>query len=493
MDVLDRFKAWIRRQPRAETGTSDVNYNIFWLSGIAGTGKTTIAYTIAQWTSKRGLLGASFFCSRLDADRSDALKLIFTIAFQLGIFYPPYGQLLSDIVRADPLIINAAIPTQLATFIVEPLRKLSVGSEFPECIVLVDAADECGDKDTTSTIISCLLLHSQSLHRIRFLITSRPEEHISVPFDRADLRNASGRLSLDQVELTTVTHDIKQYLRDVLSSLGDEDIDALVDLSKGWFIFAATAVRFITDRKYKNPRGQLRRLLSLPRASHRLLDDLYLNVLDAAVSEASEELAGTMRLLLATIVLAQEPLSPTTLAHLLGLDPHYVIDCLGGLRAVLVVPSLDELDKVIHTIHLTFPEFLTDPERCTNPHFLVSVSAHHTLLLSHCLRTMSSHLKYNICDIQNPSLLNSEVPELASAIDSCIPGHLRYSCRHWASHLAGSDLSQNGVVTDLRNFALTHMLHWLEVCSLLGTLRDALTSTNSAERVLTVCDDIIFL
>jgi hypothetical protein len=46
----------------AETPTND--FCIFWIKGSAGTGKTTIAYSIAEDCRKHNVLGASFFCSR---------------------------------------------------------------------------------------------------------------------------------------------------------------------------------------------------------------------------------------------------------------------------------------------------------------------------------------------------------------------------------------------------------------------------------------------
>ncbi|KAF9790951.1 hypothetical protein BJ322DRAFT_418044 [Thelephora terrestris] len=59
-------------------------FPVFWLNGVAGTGKSTIAQTVAERIFADGRLGASFFCSRSFEDRSN-LKLIFpTLAFQLA-------------------------------------------------------------------------------------------------------------------------------------------------------------------------------------------------------------------------------------------------------------------------------------------------------------------------------------------------------------------------------------------------------------------------
>ena len=44
---------------------------VFWLNGLAGTGKSTIVQTFAESCFADGNLGASFFCSRDYNDRSN--------------------------------------------------------------------------------------------------------------------------------------------------------------------------------------------------------------------------------------------------------------------------------------------------------------------------------------------------------------------------------------------------------------------------------------
>ena len=63
----------------------DSQPRVYWLTGMAGTGKTTIAYSFCETLAKRDMLGASFFCSRTgSAERSDARRIIPTIARQLA-------------------------------------------------------------------------------------------------------------------------------------------------------------------------------------------------------------------------------------------------------------------------------------------------------------------------------------------------------------------------------------------------------------------------
>ena len=73
--VLEEIENWL---------TGDQAQHVFWLNGLAGTGKSTIAQTFAETTFADGKLGASFFCSRDFADRSNLHMIFPTLAFQLA-------------------------------------------------------------------------------------------------------------------------------------------------------------------------------------------------------------------------------------------------------------------------------------------------------------------------------------------------------------------------------------------------------------------------
>src|SRR6202034_1980325 len=75
VDVLNEITAWVN---------SDDERCVFWLNGMAGSGKSTIARTIARQYYEQDRLGASFFFSKGGGDVSDAGKFFTSIATQLA-------------------------------------------------------------------------------------------------------------------------------------------------------------------------------------------------------------------------------------------------------------------------------------------------------------------------------------------------------------------------------------------------------------------------
>ncbi|TDL15087.1 WD40 repeat-like protein [Rickenella mellea] len=502
--ILDEIYSWIGvKKFRSRNGTAPdklpkdpVGRPIFWINGSAGTGKTTIAFTVAERCRRYGILGASFFCSRDDADCSNP-KLIFpTIAYQLGQLCPAFKVQVAQAMKSHPDIGYSSLSYQLEKLIVEPLR--SVRTSFHASAIVLDALDECKDNDTTSTILSALSLHVSGLSKLKILVTSRPERRITTAFQSGNLHPITQRVVLHELHLGVVKADIKRYLKSNLAAIccyydlksvwpSLEDIHRLVDLSFGLFIFAATTVKFIEDPNYSDPTNQLACLLhgtirdtEKSSSPYRHLDQLYAQVLTHAFPDISSNLAARLKRVLGSIIHLQNPLSPPALEQLLGLRTTTVRQTLLNLHSVIIVPENDS--HVIRLLHPSFFDFITDPTRCPNPKFVVNTKTQHALIARACLFTMKC-LKRDMCEIKNPSILNSEIHDLPTRIARHVPPHLQYACRHWAFHF------ERGMVSDylldlVKEFSEKYLLYWLEVCSLLGELRNALLALNTVKQSL---------
>src|SRR5262249_47943475 len=113
---------------------------IFWLAGLAGTGKTTIAKTIAVQTSEKGILGGAFFFSRNNADQSNATLVFPSIACQLAERYRLFKSELVRVLQSRTSCESLSLQSQLRDLIVKPLR--SVADVESPVVIVIDALDE---------------------------------------------------------------------------------------------------------------------------------------------------------------------------------------------------------------------------------------------------------------------------------------------------------------------------------------------------------------
>ncbi|KAH7265754.1 hypothetical protein B0J15DRAFT_534068 [Fusarium solani] len=136
---------------------------IFWLNGMAGTGKSTISRTIARSWSKQGDLGASFFFRRGETDRGNLSKVVSTLACQLARNVPGVASVIKKALDADPAI--------------GPLLEVGKAPIIPSSVVIViDALDEC-ERDADIRLLINVLSP-----RLRVFLTSRPELPICLGF-----------------------------------------------------------------------------------------------------------------------------------------------------------------------------------------------------------------------------------------------------------------------------------------------------------------------
>ncbi|CEL59094.1 hypothetical protein RSOLAG1IB_09082 [Rhizoctonia solani AG-1 IB] len=75
---------------------------VYWMNGMAGTGKTTIAYSFCEWLEQHDLLAGSFFCTRTSASCKDVARIIPTVVYQLARYSASFQNVLYDILSADP-------------------------------------------------------------------------------------------------------------------------------------------------------------------------------------------------------------------------------------------------------------------------------------------------------------------------------------------------------------------------------------------------------
>ena len=131
--------------------------------------------------------------------------------------------------------------------------------------------------------------------------------------------------------------------------------------------------------------------------------------------------------------------------------------------------------------HKSFPEFTTDARRCSNvPRFHVPIEFQHGRIARDCFRVMDEQLRANICDLKFPEryLDNEKIHHLAVGR---ISSELQYASLYWATHLCSAE-KDDDLFALFEKFSFTHLLHWLEVLSLIGRLEVAYTVLDNSKR-----------
>ncbi|KAL5633016.1 hypothetical protein ACGC1H_003493 [Rhizoctonia solani] len=439
---------------------------VYWMNGMAGTGKTTIAYSLCERLEAGKQLAASFFCTRASPECREAKHIIPTIAYQLARRFAPFRYSLCQQLKEDPDIDSGQLSDQFNLLLIKPL--LAAKDKLSNnLVIVVDALDECSDPHIVELFLD-LLFRSVIELPVKFFVTSRPEPAIRNKMMPESERSRSV-LYLHEIEKSLVQADIELYLREELGSIApaDEDITELAEHAGNLFIYAATAVRYIRPvGKAVNSQARLAAVLAVSAESTRKLsaiDALYTAILTAAIDdqELEAEEQSQRQLVIWTAVCACEPILINTLSALSGLNSR--VDTIAALHPLRSVLHVSDQSELVTTLHASFPDYILSQER--SGMFYCDKGSHSQLLAEQCFRIMNAQLRFNICSIQSSFIPNDQLPELGERITNNISGELFYTCRFWVDHL--SETSQADALTLLTHEFLSHrLLFWMEVMSL---------------------------
>ncbi|KAJ7789149.1 hypothetical protein B0H14DRAFT_247846, partial [Mycena olivaceomarginata] len=199
-----------------------------------------------------------------------------------------------------------------------------------------------------------------------------------------------------------------------------EILEALVDKSSGYFVYAATVVKFVDD-KYFHPIDRLRAVVELSHtpseAPFAVLDQLYIQVLSGVPPRFHSTLGGVLQICISGITM----LKPNEIEKLLELQPGVVPLILCGLHSVIKVGSIHD---AIHSYHASFVDFLQDPQRSSIFHLKLEnrINVTHAVI-----RALSrDHANLPLCLVDLTQCLDSIPPsaELVPLICKVNPSYL---------------------------------------------------------------------
>ena len=440
------------------------------LTGVAGSGKSAVAHSIARLYDGQERLGSSYCFLRSDVTKRNPQNFFSTIALDLSDHDLQYKAELCRVVKNNrSLRTSVSLSDQVKRLIIEPSKHLHT---IGPLVIVVDALDESGDQTNRRSLLRALaeqIAENNLPTNLRFLITARPESDIL-----AEL--ASGpqvvHKQLGDIAEDIVDEDIGRFIRHSLHRYSELEsawpnqvwCRLLVRHSQHLFQWASTACRFIEGDGAigLNIRERLKILLQrVNDVGVHPLDDLYRTILGQLFT--LDNVQHKFREVMAFVLALKEPLPLTSLSALFDGDPNIrdIIKPLGSL-----LDGAHNEQKPIRPLHTSFRDFLLDDTRSSTFH--VNILPNHSLSLGHaslgCMRKM---LKFNICDLKDSRLRNNAIPDLPNRVTTAIPPYFAYSCQYWMDHMQHADCTPE-LLDEVTSFFKTFFPFWLEAISLLS-------------------------
>lgn len=428
---------------------SDSKKIIYWLYGIPGCGKSTVAHSIIQHPKIQPLLVSHIIFKRENTRRHDILKLI---VYRLAV---SNVKLATEIAAA----LHKPRHTLLDIFsnlILTPLKKVKL--EKPLVIVL-DALDEYGTSESRVPLLQLLRTEFAKLpNKVRFFITSRPEAEI--------VRAFSGRAHIAANELTHKSNesrrDVGVYLRRELQELvpaavtadgptWEEKMVVFTSAADGLFIWAKMAIEVV--RRSKRPYKKICSLANNDEAG-LTLDGLYVKALEAAdLDWDDDDTRELFARLFALILPNRGMLTIELLDRFFGYEGDSSETLLFALQSFISYSGTKLRPIEIH--HKTFADFLQSALRLPKEPWYVNMARENVFIVERCF-TILEELHFN--------LGGSVTGSGKEATASDIAPHRLYAVLYWADHLRGCPFLPE-ILERLRKFLSEKLLFWFEVLS----------------------------
>ncbi|KAH0562229.1 hypothetical protein GP486_003077 [Trichoglossum hirsutum] len=460
---------------------------LLWIRGDPGKGKTMMMIGLVDELSRRlratpgsGVL-SYFFCQSTDPRLNNAVSvlrgLIYTLVNEERILtkhlrkrYDSAGrQLFED---------TNAFYTLSAIFL-DMLNDPSLGSVF----LMIDAIDECDSG--LPQLLKLIAPHdSRTSSKVKWLVASRNRLDIE-----EELRPDTLRLKISlELNASQVSRAVSAFIDFKVSELAgrkkydsklrDEVRNYLCEKAEGTFLWVALVCKKL-QRVLRNPK-----VPAILREFPSGLEPLYERMVEQVQQgEDPEDVEFCLRIL-STVTLTYRPIHLKELAAAAGL-PEGSYDDLESLNVLvdLCGSFLTVREEMIYFVHQSAKDYFSTGKG--SKIFPSGQSEEHVKIASRSLGVMSTTLKRDICKLEMPGVLLSEVE---GSINKGPLAHIKYACCHWVSHLhdAGTLHDQLGLRDGgkVHLFLHNHFLHWLEALSLIGNVPDGVVMLSALEHML---------
>ncbi|KAE9386283.1 hypothetical protein BT96DRAFT_981789 [Gymnopus androsaceus JB14] len=418
--------------------TSD-NMLGYWMSGMAGTGKSTIAMSICKALEEKQLLAGTFFCSRQIPECNDYRLIIPTLAYQLARFSRTFAKFLGKVLDENPDLPSKKPDILIKELLIEPWKAVTksgkMGAHMP--VIVIDALDECENVlSALKPLISAI--QKRQMPGLKFFLTSRPE-----------IQQTNSQIQefiLHNVEDSLVQKDIYTYLeselKDIYSSKGQ--LQQLTLLSGKLFIYAATVVKSVKGEESTKRQQETLTASLKGHKNHEDMAHLYAGIMRKAIPTKKRDPKYIKEdwMIIGTVISAGKPLTCKAIAELLETEEEVVRKLIHRLQAVCFISEQNKLME---------------------------------------------QLRFNICDLPSSFLPDKEVPQFEERVQKNIGETLEYCCQFWHYHFIKCEM-QEKIMKRLHEFLKEKEYIGLKSMSVLDLLPQCGEATDMLLKKITDAD-----
>ncbi|KAL7815583.1 WD40 repeat-like protein [Trichoderma gracile] len=465
--VQDSWR-WILRHSDYQTWLRNDDKRLLWVKGDPGKGKTMLLCGLVNEITKRvaqsGNAVSYFFCQATMPTINNHLSvlrgLIWLIADQqpslLSYVREKYDRSGKDLFEGPNAWYSLA----------GIFRSILQDAKLKMTYVIVDGLDEC---TTGLPELLELIKEILPLHNVKWILSSRNWPEIQAILE--DTPDAQGvNLSLE-VNAAVVADAVDAYISEKASKvklfnrndhLREEAFKLIKEKANGTFLWVSIVFQQLQRMKFLD--GGLFSLMERLNAFPKGLTELYDRMLKQIKDLDSEQESELCQTVLGICVVAYQPLRLQELATLAGFEDDLTEP--SALRTLIETCGsfLTVKDELVYFIHQSSKEYLTTSNGAQSAIFPNGTNKVHHKMAMQSLEIMERMLCRDMYKLQNPAILTDDIstPEPDPLVS------LRYPCSYWLRHLCISMDSFDPSDGKVLKFLRKHILHWLEVMSLMG-------------------------
>ncbi|TFK25097.1 hypothetical protein FA15DRAFT_703955 [Coprinopsis marcescibilis] len=377
VQLQEDFMSWVYGTHRSARRTDRL-----WMLGAAGSGKSSIAQSIAETCAEKKILAATFFFSFRSQETNNHARFIPTIAYQVALAIPSTREFIAAAIVKDVAIVKRSLKAQIDALILQPLAQAREKhpDELWPYVIIIDGLDECEDEEQQAAILN--ILHeciNTPQFPFRIVIASRPESEMRKYFGGL---GSSRTHRIDLNEDYNVEPDLEIFFGVSFALIrtknliqdewpAEEDVAELISRASGQFAYASTVVEYVKD-KSRQPKERLRQVLGIhsDATQEHPLSPLYA-LYDSILRKCPDpkESALAIRLVNDTLIFPKAPVAAAIHNTLLGYGVDAWARAFDNLHSLLFIPEYDDFSAEYKIRHKSLLDFLQSEEHAKDLYF----------------------------------------------------------------------------------------------------------------------------